>query len=358
MLSSDLAAYLSPFSMLINKNALSPLYRSLELSMDTIRGCAGYGMLEITGEFCLPEKTIFVEAASFIAVINSLPGDKEVEFNLESDGVLTWECGAAKGKLALLVIKEMPRIEPLNETAKEGGWKPTAEFVQALKLGMLSCGNESLASIGMYGIVIDTQEDICVYSSDNITVSCAFVSDAAVQAPPIMTFSPDAIRLLTTILAPDEESAFIVFSEQGIYYEDGYIRASVKQLAPIKADITSILAAYSGGETTADLPVERIQAFIKRINALAESKKSTYITLQASSGKLSMSFSDGLAATEEYYLVDNLEVPDLPPIKLDALKLGRALAHTTSIILDHIDRKVLVLQGDDPVFQYIISGQA
>lgn len=355
MLSNDLSAYLGPFGLLVNKNALSPLYRSLELDTNTIRGCAGYGMLEVTGEFGLPEGTFYVDATSFIAVINSLPADKEVEFNLEDGGVLAWECGSAKGKLALLKISEMPRI-PAKEQ-HEGCWHPTEEFVSAIKLGMLSCGNESLASIGMYGVVIDTTEDICVYASDNVTVSCAFVAEAKVTAPDLMTFSPDAIKLLTAILTPDDEAAFIEFSKDGIYYQDGFVRAQVKQLAPIKENIAGILAEFSTGDTVATLPVERIQAFIKRINALAESRKSNYITLQASNGKLAMSFSDGLAATEEYYLVDDLVVPDLPPVKLDAVKMGRALAHVNSVILDHIERKVLVLQGDDPVFQYIISGQ-
>jgi len=356
MQSNDLSAYLAPFKLLINKNALSATYRTLELDGGVIRGCAGFGMLEVYGDFGLPDGPLYVDATTFIAVVDSLPADKPLVLNAENANVLAWEAGAAKGRLALNKIPEMPRIgemRPANEA-----WHPTQKFIETLRLGALSCGSESLASIGMYGVVIDSTGDVCVYSSDNVTISCAFMSDTTIQAPPIQTYSPEAIKLLAAVLNPKDKEAAIYFGADGIYYRDSYMRLALKQLAPMKADVNAILNEFSIGDTRAPLPVDRLQAFIKRINAMTENKKANSITMQASNGRLTMSFSDGLAASEEYYMVDELTVPDLPPIQLDATKVGRALAHVDSVVLDHIERKVLVFEGGDPLFQYIVSGKS
>jgi hypothetical protein len=356
MIADDFSAYLAPFKLLTNKNALSATYRSLELDGNTIRGCSGFGTLEVSGNFGLPKEKMYVEAATFIAVIDSLPADKDVVLRMESASVLAWEGGTAKGRLALSQVTDMPRT--LAAVQGSAGEKPTKAFLDALKLGALSCGNESLASVGMYGIVIDNTDDVCIYASDDTTISCAFLPDVRIHAPAKQTYSPDAVKLLCAIINPKDEAARLYFSEEGIYYSDAYITASVKQLAPLKADINAILAEFSTGDTRAPLPVDRLQAFIKRINAMSDGKRGNHITIQASNGRLTLSFSDGLAASEEYYMVDDLQVPDLPKIELDAAKVARALAHVDSVILDHIERRVLVFEGQDPLFQYIVSGKA
>jgi hypothetical protein len=358
MKSADLAAMLAPFKLLANKNQLSATYRALELGHsrvgNVIRGASRFGMLEIHGDFGIPEgASIYVDASSFIAIIGSLPAGEEVGFSLEDGGALAWICGSAKGRMALMQIKEMPAISHGNG---QNAWHPTAEFVDALRLGMLSCGSESLASIGSYGIVIDTREDLCIYSSDNTTISVAFLLDAKVEGPEMLTFSPEALALLAAVIDPTNDKAKIEFEEQGIYYRDGTRRCLIKQIAPLKVDISAILDKYATQDYVVEVPTERVQAFIKRIAAMAENKKSTIIKIGASRGKLNMSFADGMASSEEYYLVDELEVPDMKPVDIDASKLGRALAHTSHIILDHIDRQVVILQGSDPVFQYVISG--
>ncbi len=363
MLSTDFIKLLAPFKQLSNKNALSITYRSLELADNAIRGAARQGMLEVFGEWGFPEgPPIYVDATAFIAIIGSLPSNQEVEFNLEDGGVLSWSCAAAKGRLALLKIPEMPRISHASmfddAPGYEPGWRPTGEFVEALRLGMLSCGNESLATIGAYGVVLDTSGDLAIYSSDNTTVSAAFMPEGdKLEGPPILTFSPEALNVLAAVIDPQDEFANLFLEEGGIFYEDSNRRCLIKQIAPLKVDINSIFEAYQASDIMIELPTERIQAFIKRVAAISDNK-TTSILLGASKGRLNLSFSDGLASSEEYHLVDELEVPDLPPIELDAVKLGRALAHCSHIMLDHIDRRVVILQGNDPLFQYIISGKS
>ena len=357
MLSNQFAALLAPFKMLCNKNALAITYRCLELHGKMIRGAARFGMMEVHGEFGIPEgPPIYVDGMTFLAIIGSLPSEEEVELNLEDKGVLAWQCGAARGRIALMSIPEMPSIKRGNKN--ELAWVPTGEFIDVLKLGMLSCGNESLASIGAYGVVLDNTNDLCVYSSDNVTIAAAYMSsEARIQGPDIMTFSPDSLNLLAAVIDTTNDKAKLEFDDQGIYYRDGTRRCVIKQIAPLKVDINSICAQYASSEIMVEIPTARVQAFLKRISAMAETKKSTSLFIGASKGKLNLSFSDGLASSEEYYLVDELNVPDLPLIELDGAKLGRALAHTSHVVLDYIDRHVLLLQGGDPIFQYIISGK-
>jgi hypothetical protein len=359
MISNEFTRLLAPFRQLSNKSALAVTYRSLELSGFEISGAARHGMMAVQGDFGIPEgPPIYVDANTFISILGSLPKDHEVELNLEDGGVLGWACGSAKGRLALLKIPEMPHIEPqaLDSDASVG-WKPTVAFAEALRLGMLSCGNESLASIGAYGVVLDNTGDLCVYSSDNVTISSAFLEDSKpIDGPPTLTFSPEALGLLATVMNPKNEQAGMAFTEQHIYYVDESYRLLIKQIAPLKINIGAVFERFTSSDIMVEIPRDRITAFIKRISAISESKATT-ILIGASKGKLNMSFSDGLASSEEYYLVDELEVPDLPPIELDAAKIARALAHTTHIVLDYIGDNVLILQGADPIFQYIISGK-
>jgi hypothetical protein len=353
MLSQDFAALISPFKQIANRAALSATYRSLELSEKTIRGCSGFAMMEVHGDFGIPAgKPFYVDALSFIAVVGSLPRDQEVKLAL-TDGVFEWSCGSAKGRLALASIDNMPKISHANSPE---AWIPVAEFKAALQLGTISCGSESLASVGLYGVVIDNRDDLCIYSSDSATVSACWVMEGGLNAPALMVLSPEAALLLATLVPLGGDKAKLEFDETSIYYRDGTRRALIKQLAPLKHDIAALLSEYGSADTAVDLPVERVNSFIKRIGAIAESKKTNYVLVGASKGKLTMSFSDGIASSEEYYLVDELEVPDLPTIKLDAVKMGRALQHIQRIALDHIERGVLVLHGDDPMFQYILSG--
>ena len=59
---------------------------------------------------------------------------------------------------------------------------------------------------------------------------------------------------------------------------------------PLKQDVDSALEAFREAEMAVELPRERVTAFIKRADALAESKRSVYVTLRVSKGQLSLSF--------------------------------------------------------------------
>ncbi len=55
----------------------------------------------------------------------------------------------------------------------DNAWVVPKAFATALDLSSASCDNNTLKSIGMFGIVIDNRDVCRVYSCDNVTVSVA-----------------------------------------------------------------------------------------------------------------------------------------------------------------------------------------
>ena len=357
MKSNELAKALAPFALLANKHALSPAYRVTQLNANIVRGCSSYGAVELGIELpfvAAPKEAVYVDADAFFAVLKSLPAE-DIKFDL-SNGVLAWVCGSAKGRLALASIKEYPTI-----TAAEGAhgpWEPTDEFYRALDLGGLSCTNVALTSAGMYGIVIDNREGLTVYSSDNITVAAAEAGELIDGAPDVLTFTPDAVELLRLCISYGEEVAQLYFSLYDVELVSGPLRMVVKQVPAMKHNFRKLLDTYAANDVVVPIPPERIAAFVKRATSLAESKRNAVVLISGVEGRLSLAFEEGTSSSEEYYLVENVQVPDIAPIQIDSARLARALAHVDHVILDHAARSVLVFGGGDDVpFTYLLSGR-
>jgi hypothetical protein len=362
MLSNELASAVAPFKLMMNKGALSPSYRCLVLQPDQIRGASNYAVLEVDVDLGLGGKTLCVDASNFLAIIASLPEKKEIILT-GGDRVLSWACGAAKGRLALMPEIKVASIEAPAD--KRRAWQPQPPFREALELGTLSAGSDSMASAGLHGVVIDNRNKLRVLACDGVTVSDAIVLDKPLKNwPPMVTISPDGAALLHFLLRDKKLS--VSCDEKAIHASGTGFRALIKQVAPLKHDIASLLGSYQEAEIVVEIPSDRIAAFIKRVSAIAEIKKGVQVTVSASEGRMTLAFLEGAASADEYYLVDGLKVPDLPEVLIDASKMARALSHATEIVLDHAARSVIILRGlgsdrneADEVcaFSYLISGR-
>ncbi len=367
MLSSLLLAALVPYETLCNKHALSALYRTVELSPQGIRGCSNYGALETSIDLGILEPC-YVDATTFIAVVKSLPPKQEVALRVEQ-GSLSWKCVAgeekkggkkatsgASGKLATLALEhEVPSVPARRRSNKS--WTPTEAFKKALELGSLSCDQKSLSTIGMDGVVLDNRDGFEVYSSDNVTISQALVwGESLAQAPESITFSPESIKLLRVVIG--DQKGLIEFDKNGLYYSNSVHRLLIKRTAPLEHDYAKVATNFSSEEVCVPIAPERIKAFVQRATAMSEAKRGTTVSIGAKNGRLVISFKEGTATSDEYYLIDEeLEVPDLSPIALDASKLARAMQHIDTAVLDHMEDGVLKLRGEKPEFRYIISSK-
>jgi hypothetical protein len=350
MLSNDLNKLLAPFAQITNRHALSVNYRTLEVQPRMLRACAAYGILEADAALGISDP-FFVDTGAFCAVVKSLPADEEVIFKVMNNA-LHWECGLASGKLALvgadIIIPQMPKLE------LEGISVP-AGLADGLGLGSLSCGDSSLATAGIYGMVLDNRTCLCAYASDDITISyCVLAAEAIGGFPDRITLAPDAVRLLITVL---DDKAMLVAGETAINVKAGAYQLLIKSIPAHKRDIAALQEQFAQAKVKVALPRERIAAFIKRATALAESARHAYVDLMVTQGAIALAFTEDKAASEEYYLADDLDAPDLPPIRIEAARMARALAHTDYIVLDHIERSVLILAGDKPPFTYLLSGR-
>lgn len=351
---SILSSLLAPFKLIINPRALSASYRILELGTK-IRGTCGWAYLETAADFKL-KAPVSVDGTSFINVVNSLESGQDFEIVLQ-DGALAWKCGNAKGKLALAPAEA--KIEPFNRRAKLSSWTPPKDFATALDLGSLSGGTNALATVGLFGVILNNKNDnLKIQASDDVSFSSCVVEGAKIpDAPDMMTISPESAQLLALMFARFK-GGVLEFDEKSIYYKDEYSKLLVQQVPPLQRDLEATINSLSAADVVVKLPTERITAFVKRATALAEAKRHTYVDFSAEKGRLLLSFEEGISTADEHYPIADLDVPDLPFVRLDASKMARALSHTTHIVLDHIENKVVVFKGDKPDFRYGIAGKS
>jgi len=354
MKAAALSRILAPFAQLANRHALSNVYRALYVQPDKIQGCSPWGILEADVSLGI-ETPFWIDAANFIAVIRSLPDD-DLELQIAGGG-LSWSCGLADGKLALLGDLTFPETD--WSLKKSSLWEPTDLFTEALQLGSLSCGPLSMASAGVYGAVVDNRNDeLLVLSSDNVTVAACGGGKTNPLFPGQLTFSPDALNLLVAILKTKAKKPVrLNLTDTAVHAFVEPYSLMLRPAAPLKHDLAQLTSAYRAKEVVAEIPRERIAAFIKRAASLSEEKQHTYVVLRVAEGALSLSFAEGTAASDEYYMVDGLEIAeDIPEIRLDAIRVARVLAYADKLALDHIERHVLVFFGTDPNFDYLVRG--
>lgn len=346
--SRDLAKTLRPFKIIGNRAAMAPKYRAIQLQPNKVVAASSFAELEITTNIGI-EKTCCVSSEAFLAVVDSLP-DGEVE--LTRDGsALAWRCQNAKGRLATMTVDDMPSIT--RRTAIDG-YKPSKQFIAALKRGSVSGVDNALISMDLYGVMIDNSADgLTICSTDSATISAARV-DEHINGAESATLPPQGIKLLNAII---DTSGTLQLVNNGVFYSSAVCRCQINGVKPLKVDIKEMVATFSGAETVAPIPRDRIEAFVKRAAALADNRRNATIRLGVADGRIILEFDEGSSSTDEYFLVDDLEgLPEMTAVVLPAIKVASALGYVDRIVLDHIHRGVVVMRGDAPEFVYLVCG--
>ena len=365
MKSTDLAIWLAPFAVLANRHAMSPIYKALEIMPDKIRGCSPWGILEVDLKIGVNGK-FWVNAEQFVGVIKTLPSG-EVTF-IQTGSTLSWACGKAEGKLALLGALEIPTHEWGERPAENN---VDADFPIALQLGSLSATRDiGMSSVGVAGVALtylpeeqDAFGNIFVASSDNITMSVAsMLIEGAEHWPASIIIGADASAMLASILNTSAKStgAAIDIQEKTIVaWADNY-RLMIRAAPPMQRDILEMAAQFTHEESTIPLPSDAVKRFIARAGALAEAKAHTAVKLTVGEGGFRLSFAEGtIISNEDYVIADFSLAGDFPEIRLDAARLARALGSADMLAFDAFDRGVLTLfkkEGDGPDFAYLING--
>ena len=146
---------LRPLEYLTTREAINPIYRTLEIGPEMVRGCLNWGIAEVVANLGI-DPPVYVDKQSFLSMIQSLPNK---DLTLEhTDNALRWRCGNARGKLSCTTPLEIPAITwPTGVIASPLG------LAKALELGSISCLTSTLSASGMDRIVIE-QEGNARYS--------------------------------------------------------------------------------------------------------------------------------------------------------------------------------------------------
>lgn len=346
MLSNELNKSLAPFYNIASARALAPHYRALELTPNCVKARSSFGMLEMYIDIGIKE-TVFVDAMAFLSIVASLPSRTDLKLTTKGD-VLQWNCGPARGKLALMNVKDPPEIpEVWGEPAKT-----TKDFAHVLERGALSCDNEALGAKGLFGVELHNKDGLTVCSTDSVTLSHCSIPRRVVGLPEKATLHPSGIELLASVMNNDGN---LTFADTDVLYQDDTVLCYMRQIPPLRESIVNMIDQWEGEEVISPIPRDRIAAFIKRANALTESKRQTRVLVSGAQESLILSFEEGTATSDEYVIAEELPpFPDLEPVPLSASKVARALSYIDSVIMDHIERKVLIFKGGH--FRYLISG--
>jgi hypothetical protein len=349
MKASELSKVLTPFKHLVDPKAIDPLFRTLELTANRVYGQSIYAQLDTAAAIGVSEPC-FVDGTTFISVVESMPGDSDIVFKAMPNG-LGWKCGNASGTLNQLPAATLDKNS--NRRGKNV-WKVNESFTKALGIGAIAC-NKNMAQANMFGVVLNNSLGV-IGSSDSTTIARASFDNTG--APTFdTTLSLAATELLES--AAIAEGGSIEYTDKGLMYRDATTNLLVATIDPLKYDIIEMANTYPvPGKITTGIPRDLVASFIKRAAAMAEIKQYTYVTMSGEKGRISLSFAEGASSTDEYYMVAGSKLPNLPPIKLDAMRLARALSQADDMVLDYLDKNVLVLVNKAETFRYIVAGRS
>jgi hypothetical protein len=349
-----LQGLLSPYSKVSNRAAMAAHYKCLELQPGLIRGCAAFGILETTCTLDI-DQGCYVDTHTFMSVVSSLPEREDINMMVEA-GVLLWMAGSAKGKMATVVLPADAPMPVIDVGEFKASYTIHAPFIHALRSGTISGTDQSLQTIGMYGVLLENRDFPVIATSDNSTLAWArFGEDVLPGFPDVSYLPPDAVELLKNIVI--DGGLLHLVNVDTFLYDNKDRRFLFHTVPPIKHNLRDVVEKFVDKDSlVATIPPDRIKAFIKRASALAESRKSTFVDIGATDGHLSISFTEGTAQSDEYYMVENQRLPEMQPVTVDATKLARALEVTDELVMDYMDQRVLVFRSKDTGFMYILAG--
>jgi len=346
---------LEPFQFVCDTNSLATDYRRLFITQNRIKGRSARASIDAMYSLGIPEP-FSIDFGLLFPLVRSLrtSSNQEIEFQYEGT-VLSWECGAAHGKLAVTEPKD---VEMLPRVPSNQGLTVSKQLVKTLDLGSLACSNSALESIGLHGMIMleDVEKAFCI-SSDNVSVACASmpIEEGALQSG-ITTVKPQDAQLLSMLAS--REGGRMVFQENAIYYSDLSMRAVVHPVPPLQHDLYEICSRNFEADKVAKLPKDRIASFVKRATALTENREHCSVVVRAADNQITLEFTENRASSEEMYLLENVTVPTPTEVMVDAVKLGKALQNCDEMLLDNMHKSMLVFRSADQSFHYLLAGRS
>jgi hypothetical protein len=343
---------LEPFALVCDPTSLMPEHRLLLIEKDRIAARTGKAMLDSQFAFGL-NKPFGIEAGPLLSIAASLPQDAELEFELQ-EASLIWSCGRSRGRLATKPPFDVKRIPDMPKDDVDCSHALSTLF----QLGGLSCSNQALTTVGLYGMVLVPDKNyLWCLSSDSVTIAAARMSrPKTIPTNDLMTVHPTDINLLVQLAA--RPKSFMAFTPSAIHFVDDVYDGVVNLVEPLKHKLYDLATTFMSDKSAHDIDKERVQAFVKRATYLAESRQNAIVTVKAQDDALTLEFNEQLAQTEEQYpITEGFKVTEPVAVTVDAIKLAKALSNCDQLLLDNMPNHVIVFRAKSGSFHYIISGK-
>lgn len=350
-----LADVLEPFQYVCDANSLATDYRRLFITNNRIKARSARASIDAMYSLGLNDP-FSIDFGLLYPLIKSLnaSGNKEIKFEFEGMS-LSWEAGAAHGKLSVTEPKE---VDMLPRSPSNQGLSASKQLVRTLDLGCIACSNSALESIGLHGMIMleDVGKAFCI-SSDNVSIACASmpIEEGQIQSG-VTTVKPQDAQLLSVLAS--REGGKLVFQENAIYYSDLAMRAIVHPVPALPHSLYEICSRNFEADRIAKLPKDRIAAFVKRATALTENREHCSVIVRAADSQITLEFTENRASSEEMYLLENVRVESPTEVMVDAVKLGKALLNCDEMLLDNMHKSLLVFRSANQSFHYLLAGRS
>jgi hypothetical protein len=343
---------------------VTPNYRALALATDHIRGCGLFGQMECEINLGFASET-YINCEDFLQLLRSLP-DEELEVEVDA-AKLTYKCGRVSGHLSLMaasgesLIINRPRFN--NERVPNDVVE--TPFGAGLELGALSCGSMALRTLGLQGVQIKNKDGKAyAYATDDTTLSSCYLGNALEVPPPIdganepvdtITLLPEAVDLLAALIKRDG-MAIMIYDGSSVYCETHGTKLLLHQVPALRLDVSTILDDLTSCEIRLPINQQAVAAFIKRAEALSEATARAMVEVSVEDGNTKLVFNEATSSSQEFHLTQGSRVADVPPVKIEAHRLAKALAHSKELVFDYAAQHILILRGDNE-FVFAIMGK-
>jgi hypothetical protein len=149
------------------------------------------------------------------------------------------------------------------------------------------------------------------------------------------------------------------FNERAVAFQGKDITVIINQVTAPKYNFYNTAMNYVDGEVSIPLEKDSIKLFTRRAAELSERLGRAIVSITVQEGGLHFALNEGIVENEEFFVAEGLKPEAEMKVLVGADNITQALAHSDKIIVDFIDRYVLVFTNSDETspFTYIVSGK-
>lgn len=344
-----------------NQSSLTALHRSIELSDKMMRCQSEFGNIALTlsdDNATGLANPVLLDAAALTGVAGTLSADADITFT-ENNRQVEWKSGMASGTMK--IVYSDSAIDPLNHANYP--WEPGKDFAHGLMLASSAC-QAAATAVGLYGIVIEPEnDDLVMMSSNSISLACSRIQKGTYPAGTV-TIRPPVPRILATFI-DNCPNCKLDITNEGIFMKGDWLIAHLPLAIKLEHDLKPYITGYNSKLHQAAINGDAVRKFITRARTMMDKNTMFTIAIKVEKGNLVLQHTSVGASTEEYFLASDLD----PNLKFDSVKMqadliATCLPYVDTAVFDYLGEPIgdpknpaIVFYGKKAVdFTYVLGG--